>query len=275
MALNQTDLRKGGLDVQYAPVLRNSSRVTSVLRLVFVLVCLSWVVQAQSQSRNIVCRPELSASHRESLANKLRSISGWARLDFDSVGTLQLGNRNEIVGGSQTARELLTMALSGPNVLVIEDASDRADVVFARVIEGRWTRGAQGKPPVRLVLLDFADFKHVVGDNDARVAFNEAWALLHEIAHVVHNSADADANKGVGECEGLINKMRRECGVAERSEYFFNYFPGQESSRFNTRFVRLAFDLKSSNSNKSKRIWIMWDGAVVGGLDNSRQVASK
>jgi hypothetical protein len=188
---------------------------------------------------------------------------------------MQIGNRNEIVGGSSTARELLTMAMSGPNLLVIEDASDRADVVFARVIEGRWTRGAQGKPPLRLVLLDFADFTHVVGDNDARAAFNEGWALLHEIAHVVHDSADADTNKGVGECEELINKMRRECGVAERAEYFFNYFPGQESSQFDTRFVRLAFDLKSSNTRKNKRMWIMWDGAVVGGLDNSRQVASK
>ena len=82
-------------------------------------------------------------------------------------------------------------------------------------------------------------------------------------------------DKGVGECEGLINEMRRECGLAERAEYFFRFFPGQENTEFTARFVRLAFDLQSSESNKKKRSWIMWDSTLVGGLDSSRQVASR
>lgn len=260
--------------MQVKPLRKNLYRIATAAGLLCLLMCLGSIAKAEEQSRNILCRPDLSLSHREALANRLRSITGWTKLDFDSDGAMRTGNKNEAVGGSASARELLTAAMSGPNLLVLEDASDRRDVVFARVVEARWTHDATDKPPVHLILIDFADFTHVIGDEEALAAFNEGWAVLHEIAHVVRDSVDAGRNEDVGECEALINVMRRECGVAERTDYFFNYFPGQESTPFNTRIVRLAFDLKSADTKKTKRSWIMWDGAVVGGLDTSKQVAS-
>ena len=33
------------------------------------------------------------------------------------------------------------------DTMVLEDASGRADVVFCRVIEGRWAKGDDGRPP--------------------------------------------------------------------------------------------------------------------------------
>lgn len=257
------------------PLHKSLFRISKASCLLILLLCLGSIGRAEEQSRKILCRPELSISNRETLASKLRAITGWVNLDFDADGAMRLGNNYEATGGSSTARELLTLAMSKPNVLLLEDASNRADVVFARVIRGRWTRGAAGKPPVHIILIDFADFTHVFGDEDALAAFNEGWAVLHEIAHVVHDSRDAEQNEGVGDCEGLINEMRRECGLALRAEYYFDYFPGQEFTAFNTRYVRIAFELQSPDPKKKKRAWIMWDGALVGGLDNSKQVASR
>ncbi|MBC7911767.1 MAG: hypothetical protein H7Y30_14775, partial [Pyrinomonadaceae bacterium] len=135
---------------------------------------------------------------------------------------------------------------------------------------------AAAKPPVFLILIDFADFSHVIGDEAALAAFNEGWAALHEIAHVVHDSADSQKDvEEVGECESLINVMRRECGLAVRAEYFFDFLPGQERGEFTTRFVRLAFDVQSPETNTKKRYWIVWDANVVGGLEAAKQIARK
>lgn len=222
----------------------------------------------------MLCRPDFSQTHRAGLADKLRAITGWHNLSFDAEGALLIGG-GQVTGGSQAAREMLLAAISGINVLVIEDASNRADVVFGRVVKARWTEDAGSKPPVYLILIDFADFSHVLGDDAALASFNEGWVLLHEIAHVTHDSVDPEKEDGAGECEALINTMRRECGVAERAEYFFNFFPGQARTEFMTKYVRLAFDKQMPETNKKKRYWIIWDANLVGGLETSKQIASR
>src|SRR2546426_4309658 len=112
---------------------------------------------------NIICRHELLQSRRDELAAKLSAITGWPGLKFQENGTLQLG-REDPVGGSQTARQLILKALSGPNILVLEDASNRSDVVFSRVVPGFWKKDTGDRPPVYVVLIDFADFDHLMGD---------------------------------------------------------------------------------------------------------------
>ncbi|MGH9901105.1 MAG: hypothetical protein ACRD68_04610 [Pyrinomonadaceae bacterium] len=223
---------------------------------------------AAPAASNIFCRPEMAPARREELAAKLREITGWRRLHFDGEGALRLGDA-PAAGGSSTARELLRAAASGRNLLVLEDASNRADVVFCRVAAGRWKRDAGKKPPAHIVLIDFADFSHVLGDRDALAAFNVGWAVLHEISHVVHDSPDAERAGEVGECEGLINRMRRECDLAERAEYFFTFFPGAGTTEFSTRYVRLAFEQAEPAANKKRRLWLMWDAALVGGLNRN------
>jgi hypothetical protein len=39
--------------------------------------------------------------------------------------------------------------------------------------------------------------------------------------------------------------------------------------------VRLAFDRVEAGANKKKRYWVIWDAALVGGLDEQRQVAAR
>jgi hypothetical protein len=214
----------------------------------------------------IVCRAELREERRLELAAQLRAITGWTGLRFDEEGTLRFGD-DQPLGGSASARTLLASARDGKNLIVIEDASGRADVVFCRVLEGKWKVDAVGRPPAHVLQIDFTDFSHVMGDEAALSAFNVGWAVLHEIAHAVHDSDDTNKSGEAGECEGRINLMRRECGLAERAEYFFTPLPGTWHSEFKSRLVRLAFERRAPRS--TKRYWLVWDASLVGGLDRA------
>ena len=230
-------------------------------------------VSAQPNRNNVVCREELSLAHREELASKLRTITGLPELKFDGAGLLREGNR-QAVGGSASARALLAKSIRGTSVTVIEDASKRADVAFARVIPGRWKTNVAGNPPVFVIQIDFADFDQLVGDERALAAFNVGWGLLHELDHVVDDSSDAASLDDTGECEVHINQMRRECGLPERADYFSTLSPLNANSAFATKFVRIAFEQQQPPARK-KRYWVVWDANVVGGLDQNQIAASR
>ncbi len=181
----------------------------------------------------------------------------------------------KVRGGSQTARDLLRLAVSGKNVVVLEDASNRSDVVFCRVIEGKWKRNAATKPLVYIILIDFADFSHLTGDAAALAAFDVGWGVMHELDHVVRDSLDAEKNGETGECEDNINRMRRECGLPLRADYYFSFLPAATHSDFKTKFVRLPFNAYNAETNKMKRYWLVWDAGVVGGLDEQKRLAAR
>jgi len=237
------------------------------------LLCSPTLLGAERNPNKIICREEVPLARRDELAGKLRAISGWADLKFDSNGILQRGAQDP-EGGSATARELISKALSGPNVLILEDASNRADVVFCKVVPGRWKNNPLEKRPVYVVLIDFADFDHLIGDTAARNAFDVGWGVLHEIDHVVSNSADSEVAGETGECEDHINQMRRECNLPRRTDYFFTYFPHAEEGAFITRFVRLAFEQEDASTGKSHHYWLAWNANLVGGLNEQKSVAT-
>jgi hypothetical protein len=228
---------------------------------------------AEQHHSNVICREEVSTASREELARRLSLITGWPGLRFDDQGSLRVGEASPI-GGSVTARNLMSRALTGNTILIIEDASNRSDVAFSRVVSGRWKNNVAAKVPLFVVLIDFADFEHLMGDGPAREAFNVGWGVLHEIDHVVTDSVDAEGLGRAGECEDHINQMRRECHLPERTEYFFTFFPHSEESEFKTKLVRLAFDRKDVSARKHRRYWLMWDATQVGGLPETRQIAS-
>ncbi|HST50386.1 MAG TPA: hypothetical protein VLJ61_00145 [Pyrinomonadaceae bacterium] len=228
---------------------------------------------AEQATQRVVCRAGLGETRRQELSAQLRAITGWPGLHFDGDGALDFG-ADAPRGGSPTARALLTSARGGKNLIILEDASGRDDVAFCRVVEGGWKGGAQGRPAAFVVLIDFTDFSRVSGDADALAAFNAAWGALHEIEHVVNDSVDPKGPGAAGECEAAINAMRRECGLAERAEYFYTPMPGAESGDFKTRFVRLAFE-RTRDGNKRRRYWLYWDAGLTGGLPDANQVASK
>jgi hypothetical protein len=245
---------------------------TSALIAILLFVC---VANFATERRlvTIICRDQFSLAARNSLTQRLRVITGWPSLKFDEHGALLIGDAPP-VEGSLTARRLLNKALAGNTILILEDASNRPDVAFSQVIKGRWRDEAFEKLPVFVVLIDFADFDHLLGDRPARQAFNAGWGFLHEIDHAVNDSVDAAGLGHAGECEEHINQMRRECHLPERSEYFFTFFAHSEQSDFNTRLVRLAFDQEEGTGNRRHRYWLMWDARKVGGLPE-QQVARK
>ncbi len=220
---------------------------------------------------SVVIRENVHRIHRDDLTGKLRAITGWQDLHFDRNGLLQLG-LIETSKGSAGARELLRKANSETNLIVLEDASGRSDVVFCRVVQARWLQAHSSRRSVFVVLIDFADFEKVMGDTQARAAFDVGWALLHEFDHVVKDSHDPIVDSIAGECEDSINEMRREVGLPLRVQYFFSSMPFSPGSRHVSRFVRLRFE-QFQKPNKVKRYWIIWDAALVGGLPDS-QIAS-
>ncbi|MGI8919816.1 MAG: hypothetical protein ACR2H6_14585 [Pyrinomonadaceae bacterium] len=218
----------------------------------------------------VICRTELSSHHREELAAKLQTISGWPDLEFDGAGVLRKGPR-DFVGGSKSARELLMKVMLGRNAVVLEDAGRNSDVVFMRVIPGRWK--TESGPPAFVVQIDFVDFNQVIGDQPALEAFDSGWALLHELDHIANDSLDAAAFGESGECEHRINQMRVECNLPQRVDYFYTFSPLTLNSTFATTLVRLAFEQTAPGSAKKRRYWIVWDANLVGGLDRPKELA--
>ena len=236
------------------------------------MVCSSSLFSTTRRPSKIFCREDLSQARRQAIADKLRTITGWNELAFDRDGSLQLGAKSA-TEGSPSARALLERAMSGSAVVVIEDASNRQDVVFCRVVPARWSNTSEQNPPAYVVLVDFADFDHLIGDKIALKAFDVGWGFLHEIDHVVNDSVDAETLDDAGECESHINQMRRECDLPVRSQYFSTLFPHAEQSDFMTRFVRLAFDHEDTGTSKHRRYWVMWDATVVGGMTPTNLIA--
>lgn len=218
---------------------------------------------------NLVVRQNVSKSNREELARRLRAITGWTDLAFDNDGAMRAGH-NGPRAGSQSARELLNKAFTGKRLILFEDASSRKDVVFCRVSLGTMDQVTPSE--VYIVLIDFADFRQVTGDKQALAAFDVGWAVLHEIEHVVEDSQDPQEDIA-GDCEGHINRMRRELGLPVRNSYFFSFLPIKNEGTVISRFVRLGFDQHDAASTKRKRYWLIWDAAVVGGLASDERVA--
>jgi hypothetical protein len=248
-------------------------RTRNYLSLQTLKVCVLLVACAlpvfASPSDNIIVRQNVSTSDREELAQRLRAITGWTNLDFNSDGALTIGEAT-VRGGSKGARDLLNKTLSGKRVILFEDASSRKDVVFCRVALGKLDSLPSAE--VYVVLIDFDDFRQVTGDKQARAAFDVGWAVLHEIDHVVEDSEDPKDNVP-GDCEAHINRMRRELGLPVRNSYFYSFLPVSTRSNQISRFVRLGFDDEKNSASKKKRYWLVWDAALVGGLASDTESA--
>lgn len=233
----------------------------------FLIVLLFASTTLAATTDKLVISDSVSRTHREELLRRLRKITGWTDLTFTRDGALQTNDSH--VGGSQTARELLSRAVSGTRTIVFEDASSRKDVVFCRVIIGKQDHDPSTTAVVHVIQIDFTDFQHVTGDKQARAAFDVGWAVLHEIDHAVADSRDPTQDNGAGDCEGHINKMRRELGLPVRTSYFYKMLPVKNDSNLISRFVRLGFE-ETLTASKKQRYWLIWDAAIVGGLSGSQ-----
>src|SRR5215467_7920856 len=150
-------------------------RGTSAISALGIALLISSGAAAKSVSR-VLLRDDVSREHRDQLTNKLRKITGWSKLMFASDGSLIIDGTDSSKG-SKSARNLLTKAVAGKNVIIIEDASSRPDLAFCRVVPGRWTNADSANLPAYVVLIDFTDFDQIVGDGKVREAFDVGWAV--------------------------------------------------------------------------------------------------
>ena len=257
------------------PRTSRNSLPSKTLHLCLLLICLPVANTASvgSTTGAVVIRENVSLAKRQELAAKLRAISGWSDLGFDGNGVLRLG-AGDVAGGSLSARNLLRQAVDGDKVVVIEDASSRPDVAFCRVVPARWLTERESKSPAFVILVDFADFRQIIGDDEARASFNVGWGFLHELDHVVADSKDAVAEERLGECEIHINAMRREIGLPQRVDYFFTESSLRTDPNFSSKLVRLAFEQFDNNKMRTRRYWLVWDSTTVGGLIANSQTAA-
>ncbi len=216
----------------------------------------------ETHSKVVISQDSISSVRRNQLSEKLRVITGWTGLDFDRKGELIVGDVVPAYG-SESARALVEQVVCGPTAVILEDASKRVDVAFSRVISRKLKSDKSSQPPAYVVLIDFYDFEKLTGDRLALDAFNIGWALLHEFDHLANNSEDTESLYEIGECETRINKMRRECSLPERTQYFYTRYPTSSKSDFATMYVRLPFE-QLNKSGKRKRYWVVWDAASVG-----------
>jgi hypothetical protein len=235
-----------------------------------VVACFCLSALSTFAASHVLLKPDIRRTHREELIARLRVITGLTNLNFQNDGALRF-DVNQTNGGSGSARALLSQAVEGANVIVLEDASSRSDVAFCRVVRGRWKQAEPNQPPAYVVLIDFTDFQQVSGDAEARAAFDVGWGLLHEIDHVVSGSEDAKDEQGIGDCEDHINEMRLEVGLPVRTEYFFSRAYLKADANFNARYVRLSFERR--DDSQTKRYWLVWDAVSVGGLIGDGQRA--
>jgi len=234
------------------------------------LSCLLIDSHAQAQNSRVLIKDTVSVSHKAELIEKLRTISGFSNLRFSENGSLELDGR--VTDGSKRARELLMSAVTGPAIIVLEDASGRSDVAFCRVVPARVKGTNKPSLPAYVVLVDFKDFQQLTGDPEAKAAFDVGWGILHELDHIVSDSEDARKPGEIGKCEDHINAMRSEIGLPSRSEYFFSPVSSQSDRNFAIRYVRLPFEIRIAGYREAKRYWLVWDAFTVGGLnlDNQR-----
>ena len=250
-----------------------SSAIGQVTWLVGIFLLCAVASHAGEIHSKVVCRDNVLPKHRDELAARLRKITGWPELKFDSQGMLRPGASRPI-GGSKSARDLLMEVLWGEDIVVLEDVSRSSAVAFAQVIPGQLRSATADSPAAFVIQIDFADFDHVLGDKRALEAFNSGWALLHEFDHIVNGSEDATLIAESGECEDHINRMRQECDLPVRADYFFTLLPINTDSAFMNRLVRLPFAQEATRDGKKKRYWLIWDANLVGGIDQLKQIAS-
>lgn len=252
---------------------KSFSSKTLDLCLTSICLILSAIPAFASNAGRVVLRENTSSTKREELARQLRTITGWANLLFDKQGVLQLGG-DDVSTGSASARKLLGRAVNGDAFVVLEDASARLDVAFCRVVPARWLSENGAKLPAFVVLIDFADFRKIVGDEEARASFNVGWGVLHELDHVVADSKDSDEQGILGECESHINVMRHEMGLPLRVDYFFTESTLKGDPNFSIKLVKLAFENFDAARLRHRRYWLVWDATTVGGLTTNSQTAA-
>jgi hypothetical protein len=223
--------------------------------------------------RNSAGPRRLNEKQLQPLQESLRQKSGYVELEFDRQGALALGNRQNIVGGSATARALLQAAVDGANLYELESHERSPEIAFARIVESEHRLSVEtGKRmTIHQLQIDFADFNCLSGAREAKASLDIGLALLHELTHGVLKLQDPlGGTDEIGECDAHVNQMRRELQLPER----LYYHPGISVARTSVGgvvFARLVFVKRTgANAKPSAQYSLSWLASQV--APNARNI---
>jgi len=233
--------------------------------------------------RNSPGARKLNAKQLAAVLTSLRDRAGLIEMRFDENGFLTLGDRTKFFGGSAIARALLDAAATMGHAVDLESHMYSSNVAFARLAKPlayqHFSSGA--KIDVYPLEIDFSDFSRLRGDRPALAAFDLGFVILHELGHAALGLRDdADDPQGTGECEALINRIRRELNLPERQTYLAqtHMSPNLTPTRGSTKFAELTFarTVEKQGRMQIEKFNLRWEASKVGPiLDTPSQSVAK
>jgi hypothetical protein len=225
---------------------------------------------------------KLNAKQLDAVLTSLREKAGLFEMRFDENGFLALGDQTNFSGGSAIARALLDAAAKMAHAVDLESHMHSYQVAFARlaapVAYRNYSSGAQ--IDVFPLEIDFSDFSKLRGDHQALAAFDPGFVILHELGHAALGLRDASGDpQGLGECEALINRIRRELNLPERQTYIAQAHAAQT---FNPTYgsIRMAELVFARTTEKQGRLQIekfnlWWEASKVGPITEAADRGSR
>ena len=221
--------------------------------------------------RNSPGERRLDAKRLEAVLTSLRDKAGLLEMRFDENGFLTLGDQTKFSGGSATARALLGAAATMANAVDLESHMFSSKVAFGRLAEPVAYRhySSGDKIDVFPLEIDFSDFSKLHGDSQALAAFDLGFVILHELGHAALGLRDAAGDtQGLGECEALINRIRRELNLPERQTYVAQTYTSAPftTTRASTKLAELVFarEVEKQGRMRIEKFNLRWEALMVG-----------
>src|SRR5262245_37777015 len=221
--------------------------------------------------RNSPGERKLKEEQLDAVIKSLRDKTGFLELRFDENGFLTLGDQTKYSGGSSVARALLSAAVKTRHAGDLESHPYSPQVAFARLAKPiaylQYSSGA--KIDVFPLEIDFSDLSKLRGDNQALAAFDLGFVILHELGHAALGLRDAAGDpQGLGECEALINRIRRELNLPERQTYIAQTYtaPAFTPTAGTIKMAELVFarGVEKQGRTQVEKFNLRWEASKVG-----------
>lgn len=232
--------------------------------------------------RNSPGERKLNAKQLDAVLTSLRDKAGLLEMRFDENGFLTLGDQTKFSGGSASARALLDAAATMAHAVDLESHMYSSKVAFARLAKPlayqHYSSGA--KIDVFPLEIDFSDFSKLRGDRQALVAFDLGFVILHELGHAALGLPDAAGDpQGLGECEALINRIRRELKLPERQTYVAQTYtaPSFTPTHGSIKLAELVFAraVEKQGRMQIEKFNLRWEAFIVGTVAETEDRGSK
>ena len=221
--------------------------------------------------RNSPGERKLSAAQLNAVLTSLREKTGLLEMRFDENGFLTLGDRTKFSGGSGVARALLYAVASMTRVVELESHMRSPKVAFARIANPTdyYHHSSGTRISVLSLEIDFSDFSRLRGAPQALAAFDLGFVILHELGHSAFGLRDpAGDPQGLGDCEEMINRIRRELNLPERQTYVAQTRLTQAVGygRAATMVAELVFAraVEKQGRMRVERFYLNWEASAVG-----------